>query len=119
MDDGEVCIDDGLLRYLYNPNFSPHRDGIQNNLDNCPDVINSDQHDADDDGLGDECDPDADNDGIPNEMDNCHLVYNPDQRDTNNNGQGDACDGDLDLDKVVDFLDNCPNNSKIYATDFR
>ncbi|XP_050711023.1 cartilage oligomeric matrix protein-like isoform X2 [Eriocheir sinensis] len=95
------------------------KDGVQNNLDNCPDVINSDQHDSDDDGLGDECDPDADNDGIPNQIDNCHLVYNPDQRDSNNNGQGDACDGDADMDKVQDFLDNCPNNSKIYATDFR
>lgn len=82
-------------------------------------MINSDQHDADDDGLGDECDPDADNDGIPNEFDNCHLVYNPDQRDSNKNGQGDVCDGDTDVDNVEDYLDNCPNNSKIYATDFR
>lgn len=108
-----------LIPYLHHTNVPPCRDGVQDNLDNCPDVINSDQHDSDNDGLGDECDPDADNDGIPNENDNCFLIYNPDQSDTNNNGQGDACDGDADKDKVEDFLDNCPNNSKIYATDFR
>ena len=25
----------------------------------------------------------------------------------------------MDGDNIVDFMDNCPNNSKIYATDFR
>ena len=32
---------------------------------------NSNQLDTDNDGIGDECDPDIDNDGIPNERDNC------------------------------------------------
>ena len=73
----------------------------------------------DGDAMGDECDPDADNDGILNERDNCWLIYNPDQTDKDGNGRGDACENDLDGDDTFDFLDNCPNNTKIYATDFR
>lgn len=34
-------------------------------------------------------------------------------------GKGDICEDDTDGDDIVDFMDNCPNNSKIYATDFR
>ena len=64
-------------------NIDRDRDGIQDSLDNCPDIPNSDQHDADGDGMGDVCDPDADNDGIRNEKDNCPIVYNPDQADVN------------------------------------
>lgn len=58
------------------------RDGIQDSSDNCPKVPNSDQLDTDNDGRGDECDPDIDNDGISNYHDNCRLVYNPQQKDT-------------------------------------
>ncbi|MCH8087016.1 MAG: thrombospondin type 3 repeat-containing protein, partial [Chloroflexi bacterium] len=32
-------------------------DGVPDVIDNCPDVVNSDQADADDDGIGDVCDP--------------------------------------------------------------
>ena len=35
------------------------------------------------------------------------------------NGKGDACELDEDGDGIPNILDNCPNNSMIYATDFR
>jgi len=106
---GDVC----------DANDDKDRDGIPDTIDNCVSSPNADQHDMDEDGSGDECDPDADNDGIPNERDNCWLKYNPQQMDANGDGKGDICDDDADGDNIVDFADNCPNNSKIYATDFR
>ena len=88
-------------------------DGVDDDADNCPNVCNGNQLDADEDGIGDVCDPDpgcggcgnglicetvcdpgtdTDTDGIPDFADNCIDIPNPDQEDEDNNGIGDACD---------------------------
>jgi len=80
---------------------------------------NADQLDADNDGVGDDCDPDADSDGIPNIEDNCPLIANPEQMDDDHDGTGDACFRNYDGDSVPDEFDTCPRNAKIDTTDFR
>ena len=116
---GQEDDDEDTYGNICDNNNDIDRDGIPDQIDNCVNDPNADQLDTDEDGMGDECDTDADNDGILNVRDNCWLAYNPQQVDTNGDGRGDICQEDTDIDGTVDFLDNCPNNSKIYATDFR
>ena len=70
-------------------------DGISDENDNCPFVVNRDQLDTDGDGVGDACD-------------NCPTIPNKDQSDINGNGLGDLCDPDMDGDSIPNAIDNCP-----------
>ena len=48
-----------------NTSMDTDGDGIEDNVDNCPTIANTNQLDTDGDGIGDVCDQDDDNDGIP------------------------------------------------------
>ncbi len=115
-------------------------DGYVDGCDNCPGVAN-DQADNDEDGIGDECDPDDDNDSVPdindncpffdgstdqtdddgdgigNVCDNCDNTSNIDQLDDDGDGIGNACDDDADNDGILDTADNCPNTFNLDQLD--
>ncbi len=78
-------------------------DGVNDDVDNCPNSSNPDQADQDGDGIGDLCDPDRDGDNIENNVDNCPSVVNPDQADVDNDGIGDTCDPDKNGNGIPDI----------------
>ena len=93
-------------------------DGTANADDNCPDVANPTQRDADGDGTGDACDDgDTDHDGVADRDDLCPTM---DVRplDGDADGVGDQCDvcpgspdpsqADRDGDGLGDACDPCP-----------
>ena len=66
--------------------------------DNCPEVSNAGQEDANHNKVGDACDDgiDTDKDGYPDSVDNCPDTANAEQLDSDKDGTGDGCDNDKD-----------------------
>ncbi len=75
-------------------------DGVIDDEDNCPIIVNPGQWDKDNDGLGHECDPDIDGDGAPNLLETFSNTSAWDKNSVPSNG-------DIDNDGVDDFSDNC------------
>ena len=110
-DDGTWSSRDHVT-LIYQPDAD--RDRVADGDDNCPQVANADQSDADADGIGDVCDepdgsPDSDGDGIADDLDNCPDMFNTNQNDLDGDGLGSPCDPDNDDDSVLDDDDNCRN----------
>jgi hypothetical protein len=108
----------------------PDVDGRDSTCDNCPNVPNNDQADADSDFIGNVCDnclniangnqsdTDVDGkDGVGDVCDNCPSLQNPSQTNSDSDTFGDVCDNcptvpnpgqeDVDGDKVGNACDNC------------
>lgn len=90
-------------------------DGIPDADDNCPQAMNTNQSDIDNDGVGDACDDqddtDTDGDGVRDDADNCPFTANAAQLDADEDGTGDACVNDADGDGLADASDDCPQEA--------
>jgi|GEM_PF-6439670 len=89
--DGVLDIDD-VFPLDASESADDDLDTIGNNLDNCPAMANTNQADADEDGIGDACEADTDGDTIIDDIDNCPAMANANQADEDQNGIGDACE---------------------------
>jgi MYXO-CTERM domain-containing protein len=92
---GSILINNTDMGETYSTSDDYDNDGLEDDLDNCPWVANTDQGDTDGDGIGDHCD-------------NCPAIPNPEQGDLDGDGIGDACDVDMDGDAWPNEVDTCP-----------
>lgn len=82
---------DEILTALFSIITDADSDGIDDDLDNCPDTANASQEDTDGDGMGNACDDDDDNDGLDDDVEN-ELGTDPEDEDTDNDGYDDLED---------------------------
>lgn len=91
-DPGDVNSGNDLaITTLFAPIVDDDGDGVEDSEDNCPEDANPDQADADNDGMGDVCDPDDDNDGVSDDVEMEQGTDSTDP-DTDNDGVQDAND---------------------------
>lgn len=92
LNEGVLLLDSPIV--IPNDEYKPvdsDLDGVPNVFDNCVDVANSIQQDANGNGRGDACE-DYDRDGVLNDNDNCPNIPNVAQEDTDADGMGNVCD---------------------------
>ncbi len=85
------------------------QDGVDNGVDNCPELPNlpddnGEQPDLDGDGEGDACDEDIDGDGQNNVEDSCPMLAGTEADESNQ----EQCQPDSDGDGIPDVNDLCP-----------
>ena len=94
--DGDLD-DDGLSNIMeyksgtYPDNQDTDGDTYKDGNDAFP-LDSNEWADKDNDGIGDNSDPDNDNDEVDDADDNCPVIYNPEQEDIDEDTMGDACD---------------------------
>ncbi len=103
-DDGNAKAQDGCEPDC-TPSPDTDQDGVHDYADNCPQVSNPGQEDADGDQIGDACDTAFCGNGVTEAPEEC---------DDQNKTPGDGCENDCkasvdtDLDGLYDRVDNCP-----------
>jgi hypothetical protein len=102
----EVPLQDDIngLVALYGPVPDSDSDGVNNDVDNCPDISNSNQQNSDNDSFGNACD-------------NCPFDDNENQANFDGDNEGDACDGDIDEDGVLNGADSNDFNARVCGID--
>jgi len=98
--------------------FDSDGDGLVDQMDNCPTIVNEGQENLDNDNFGDPCDSDEDGDGIDNTNDLCPRDLAAWNSEVFNDWDRDGCldsinDFDDDNDGVLDMMgstpiDDCP-----------
>ncbi|MBY5163138.1 FG-GAP repeat protein [Salsipaludibacter albus] len=91
--------------YVYTATVDGDGDGLDDDVDNCPGIPNTDQANLDGDSFGDACDDDIDGDGVDNSDDVCAATRLPDEptRGLKTNRYIAVTDGFVSTDGVVAY----------------